>query len=332
MSEDGRKPVVKRNGPGRIDVHCHFIPDFYRDALLAAGISKPDGIGRIPDWSEDAGLAALNDIGVHHAYLSISSPGVNFSDPAANRILARRVNEEGARLHRAHPDRISYFASLPFGAVGEALEEAIRAFDELDAAGVVLTSNTGGIYLGDEKLAPLLSELDKRKAILFVHPTSPHTACSCCAGHDVSLGYPRPMIEFLFETTRSVVDFVLSGHAARYRNIRLIVPHAGAVLPLVASRVDLLGKVFGHTRDDHIMHDALKTMYFDLAGMPLPDMLPALLKVADPGKLLFGSDFPFTPLVECTRNALALDDALGELGLASQTMRDNPSVLFGRCY
>lgn len=330
MSAIPRTPASgKTTTVRRVDVHCHYLPDFYREALIAAGLSRPDGIPRIPDWSEESALAAMDEMNVSRAYISISSPGVNFSDPTSNRSLARRVNEEGARLTAAHPQRFGYFASTPLPDIEGAVAEATYAMDHLGASGVVFSTNFNGLYLGDEKLAPLYAELDRRNAIVFVHPTGPASSCSCCGHVETSLPYPKPMMEFLFDTTRTITDMVLSGTLARYPNIKVIVPHAGAALPLLASRIDFMGRRFSQTDDP--MHQALKKLHFDLAGMPLPDMLPALLRVANPQNIHFGSDWPFTPLPECKQNAAALDSSgLLEKGLLTQVMHDNAELLFSR--
>ncbi|MEV6060802.1 amidohydrolase family protein [Nocardia asteroides] len=309
----------------RIDVHCHFLPEFYREALIAGGHSRPDGIPGIPQWSEAGALEAMNSLGVSKAYLSISSPGVHFGDDAAARDLARRVNEEGARLKRAHPDRFGFFASTPLPDVDAALAEIAYAFDELHADGVVVETNFDGIYLGNELLDPIYAELDRRNAVLFMHPTSPAAPCT---GPAAPLPYPRPMLEFLFDTTRTVTDMVLSGTLERYPNIKVIVPHAGAVLPGLAARIDVIGaKMVGKTDP---MRRALKQLHFDLAGMPLPEMLPALLSVADSGRIHYGSDLPFTPAAEVRVNTEKLDAAHALQGeLLTRVMRTNSEALFG---
>ncbi|MFB8003714.1 amidohydrolase family protein [Nocardia sp. NPDC056000] len=308
----------------RIDVHCHYLPEFYREALAANGHAQPDGIPFIPQWSENAALEAMDSLGVRKSYLSISSPGVHFGDDAAARDLARRVNEEGARLHRAHPDRFEFFASTPLPDIDAALAEIAYAFDELDAAGVVFETNFDGMYLGNEHFAPVYAELDRRSAVLFMHPTSPAGACT---GAAEPLRYPRPMLEFLFDTTRTVTDLVLSGTLERYPNIRVIVPHAGAVLPMITARVDVIGaKMVGKTDP---MRTALRRLHFDLAGMPVPEQLPALLSVADPEHIHYGSDFPFTPLPEIDINAKRLDAAeILQGGLLDKVMYENSVRLF----
>src|SRR5882757_629940 len=133
----------------RIDVHAHFLPPFYREALIAAGHEHPDGGAAIPAWDEQRALDTMDSLGIDTAVLSISSPGVHFGDDRAAAELARRVNDEAARLVAEHPGRFGFFASLPLPDVPGALTELDRAMGELGAVGAVLESNHHGQYLGD---------------------------------------------------------------------------------------------------------------------------------------------------------------------------------------
>lgn len=287
----------------RIDVHAHFVPPFYREALIAAGHEHPDGIAAIPAWDEHRALDAMDSLGIGTAVLSISSPGVHFGDDRAAAELARRVNDEAARLVAEHPGRFGFFASLPLPDVAGALTELDRAMGELGAVGAVLESNHHGQYLGDPALAELHAELAGRGGVLFVHPTAPF------CGQELALGYPFPMLEFLFETTRSITNLVLSGALERNPGLKVIVPHAGAVLPVLANRIDLLLPLLSApgAPTPPGMKQALRTLYFDLAGAPVPELLGALLQVADHGHILYGSDYPFTPTAACAALAERID-------------------------
>ena len=292
--------------PSRIDVHAHFLPDAYRRAGLAAGITKPDGMPAWPAWDPAGALATMDRLGVASAVLSVSSPGVNFGNDAAAVSLARAVNEAGAELVALHPARFGLFASLPLPDIDAALAEAGHALDALHADGVVLLTNYRGIYLGDPRFDALFAELDRRHAVVFIHPTGPF--CPRCAG---GLDYPQPMIEFMFETTRAVTHLVFSGTLDRYPRIQFIVPHAGAAIPVLSDRIagmiPALG-LAGAPTSDHVSA-LLRRLYYDLAGYAVPKMLPSLLAVADPGRILYGSDWPFTPEPVVAKLATLIDSA-----------------------
>jgi predicted TIM-barrel fold metal-dependent hydrolase len=281
----------------RIDVHAHYIPEFYREILVESGLGQPDGIGSLPPWDEKKALRAMDRFGVSTAILSISSPGVHFGDDSQARTLARRLNEEGTRLIEEYPNRFGLFASVPLPDVEGSIQEAIYALDELGADGVVVESNHRGMYLGDPLLDPLYQELDRRGTVVFVHPTSPPCHCSARLAQQ----YLQPMMEFIFETTRSICDMILSGVLERFPNLRVMVPHAGAALPVLTERIDLLLPLLGRSKGGPLksMRETLRNLHFDLAGAPIPELLGALLQMADYNRIHYGSDYPFTPPDAC---------------------------------
>lgn len=311
-----------------IDVHAHFVPDVYREAAVAAGHARPDGMPGFPAWSPAEMIAMMDRRDIARAFLSISSPGVYFGDDLAARRLARAVNEDAAGNCRAYPGRFGFFASLPLPDIEGSLSEVSHAFDVLGAHGVVMESNHDGVRIGDPALEGLLAELDRRKAVVFLHPTSPK--CSCGVGHGPAL--PAPILEFMFETTRAVTNIILARVPARYPDIRFIIPHAGASLPALADRIAMVAGVLppldGITAKE--IFAQLGGFYYDLAGAPLPRLLPALRTFADDSRLLYGSDYPFTtePMIAKLRSSLH-DGLAAEPELLAAIGRLNALALLG---
>jgi predicted TIM-barrel fold metal-dependent hydrolase len=236
--------------------------------------------------------------------LSISSPGTHFGDDRAARILSRQVNEFAADVLRAHPERFGHFASLPLPDVDGSLAELAHALDDLGSHGVAVETNAAGIYLGDKRFEPLWSELDSRRAVVFVHPTSP----PC---HDaVSLGRPRPMLEFLFDSTRAVADLAFTGVLQRYPHIQWIITHGGGTLPLLADRMELFRTVFGiGSGDGPTVQEQLRGLWFDMAGTPFPHQVPALVQAFGSDRLLYGSDYCWTPAAGAVAQVASVDAA-----------------------
>ncbi|GLP67454.1 hypothetical protein TUSST3_40760 [Streptomyces sp. TUS-ST3] len=177
--------------------------------------------------------------------------------------------------------------------------------DTLGVGGVILKTHTDGVYLSDPRLEPLFVELDRRSAIISVHPTSP--VCS----ERTALGHPRPVIDFLFDTTRAVINMLFAGTLKRHPRLRVIVPHCGATLPVVADRVDSFVQLFGSDRNSPPNVIAqLRRLYYDTAGFsPLTRQVPALLNLVDPERLLYGSDYCWTPASVAEIHAAAFADA-----------------------
>jgi 6-methylsalicylate decarboxylase len=300
----------------RLDVHAHYIPEGYRAALTEAGHDRPDGMPWIPEWSPGEHIALMDRLGIVTSLLSVSSPGVHLGDGARTVDLAREVNEEGRRAVVDHPGRFGLLASLPMPDVDAAIAEISFCYDHLDVNGFVLLTNVGGTYVSDASFEPVFRELDRRSARVLLHPTSP-----VCWEH-TSLGRPRPMLEFFFDTTRAVVDLVINGTLAGNPNLELIIPHAGATLPLVVDRVNAFARVLAPDVD--VLRD-LGRLHFDLAGDPVPRQLDALLALTTLDRLHYGSDVPFTPEPIVAAAAEHID----EVDQLVDALRSNTARLFG---
>lgn len=269
----------------------------------------------LPDWDVESALAVMDRVGVAAAVLSVSSPGVYFGDEEAAVPLARSVNDEAAAIAEAHPGRFGFAASLPIPHIPAAVTEVNRALDDLSADAVSLHTNYGGIYLGDERLNPILAALHEHEAVVLVHPTSP----SCW--EQVAFGRPRPMVEFIFDTTRAIFNLSLSGAFTEYPKIRWVVPHTGGAISVMADRVNRIAELI---RPDgaigvNVVTD-LQRLYYDLAGVPLPRSLPALLTLVAVDQIVYGSDYPFA-------NAESVYDSAGEIVAALDGCVDDPSLV-----
>jgi predicted TIM-barrel fold metal-dependent hydrolase len=311
-----------------IDVHAHFLPAAYRQALARAGLKTLDGGMPIPTWNAADALAVMDRHAIGTAVLSISSPSVHFIRGRAAIALARAVNEEAASLMRAHPGRFGCFATLPLGNMRAALAELAYALDNLDLDGIALETNTHGKYLGHAYFRPLFDELNRRRAVVFLHPTSP----ACLA--QIGLGRPAPMIEFPFDTTRTISDLLFSGTLQRCPDLQLIVPHGGGTLPMLAGRLAgfaALGVMQTAIDSPADIPRALARLYYDLAAATAPGQFAALRALAPITQLLYGSDYPFTPEVAVAAGMAALN-RLPDLseGERAAIARENALRLFPR--
>lgn len=202
----------------------------------------------------------------------------------------------------------------PLPDVQGSVDEALHALDVLGAQGLAVESNAHGTYLGDPALEPLWEELDRRGAVVFVHPTSPPNA------EQVSPGRPRPMMEFLFDSARTASDLLLGGVLGGHPGIRWIFTHGGGVLPLLADRIQLFADGLGMSSAEPVkVRETLARLWFDLAGTPFPNQVPALVDLAGDQQLLYGSDYCWTPAPMALDQAASLDAARQPAG---DTWRD----------
>ena len=263
-----------------IDVQSHFLPPVYMEAVRAAGMTQMDG-WEIPKWDVPGAIANMDQLGVAAQILSVSSPGITFVERQGRRALARALNEFAAETIRDHSPRFGAFATLPLPDVDDALAELTYALDTLKLDGVGLFSNYNGSYLGAAMFDPIFDELNRREAVVFVHPTAPPNF------DPVSVGLTPPILEFPFETTRMAANLLGSGTIERCPDIQLILPHGGGTLPFLQVR---LAHPFGAERAA-----LLSTFYYDLTAASTPGQLAALATLVPPTKLLMGVDYPFMP-------------------------------------
>ena len=320
----------KGNSIPKIDMHVHYLPQAYREALLVRGEKNPDGYPT-PEWNPETHLEVMEHLGISTSMLSMSVPHINFGDKNAAKILARKVNEAGAELVKKYPDQFGLLASLPLPDIKNSIEEIQYALDVLHADGFALPTNTLGVYLGDPCLDLILEELNSHKAVVVLHPGKPG-----CVTEHVLEDVPLPILEYFFDTTRAVTNMILKGTLKRFPDIKFVVPHAGAFLSVFADRlataVKLLPSLFGdYTEIEIDVYAALKGLYYDVAGVCLPVQLSALLQIAEVDHLFYGSDYSYTPEFGC----IALADALDKTNLITEEQRraiyrDNALKLFPR--
>lgn len=275
-----------------INVHTHFIPDTYRHALDKAGVSQKDIGFALPPWSVESRLADMDEYGVQADVLSLSSPSLRFWKGQEAVALGRRINEELAAIVRAHPVRFGGYTTVPLPDVEAALEEIAYGFDVLGLDGVVLMSNYEGTYLGAPEFASVMDELHRRKAVVFVHPTETPV------NDKINLGFPAPMIEYPFDSTRTVVSLLDGGTLSRCPDIRFIISHGGGTLPFLGPRIGI-GFSWKQDADQtlsvmKVKHE-IASLYFDLAISTYPAALLAIQNSHDASKLLMGFDLPFLP-------------------------------------
>lgn len=273
----------------RIDVHHHVIPPIVAEAMSRHGVTKVGGAD-LPRWTARASIRTMDLYGIQTAVTSLSAPGVFFGDLPEACDLARASNEFSAQTALDHPGRFGWFAVLPMPFTAQACAEAVHALDVLKADGVVLLGSTEGVFLGDPRLEELMAELDRRAAVVFVHPNLHKTSS------ELDLATPGYLVEFLCDTTRAATNLILTGTLERYPRIRWILAHAGGFLPYIAWRLSLANDQLklAKTLPKGMLHH-IRGFYFDTALSPSPAVMAALRELVEPSRILFGSDYPFAP-------------------------------------
>jgi predicted TIM-barrel fold metal-dependent hydrolase len=268
----------------RIDVHHHLTPPEYVARVSGrAPISLPT-----LNWTVAKSLDDMGKAGVGKAMLSITTPGLWFGDIALATSLARACNEYGAQLVRDHPKQFGLFAALPMPDADASLREIAYALDTLHADGIAMFTSYSGQWLGDPIFAPIFEELDRRRAVVFTHPTT----AQCC-GNLIPF-IPDPAIEFGTDTTRTIASLVFSGAAARYPNVRFVFSHAGGTMPFLIERFQFIARDKEMEQRTGIgLMPLLRSFYYDTAQAANPTAMTALRSIIPVSQILFGTDFPY---------------------------------------
>jgi 6-methylsalicylate decarboxylase len=269
----------------KIDTHHHIVPPFYfeeaeQDGELTGGLTPPP-------WSAEGALEFMDRLGVDVAITSISTPGVHLGDDRRARNLARRCNEFAAELIAEYPQRFGGFAILPLPDVDGALAELEHSLDVLELDGVCLMSNAGGRYLGDPAFSELFAELQRRAAVVFVHPTaSPDPAAH-------AMGLTDNLIDYPLDTTRTVAQLHYGGTFGRTPDVRYIFSHAGGAIPYLAGRFAIVDEMGIMGDEVGPASESFRRSYFDTALAWTDPILHTLAAVAGARQVLFGTDFPY---------------------------------------
>ena len=268
---------------GVMDVHSHIITPGFVSALEAEGRLMEEGFP-LPQYAVENHLRWMDEAGVETSVLTLAAPQPKSAE------VVRATNEEAARIKREHPGRFMFCAALPLPDVDAAIREVAYALDTLGADGIKLATNVQGQYLGAPELDTLFAVLNKRHAVIILHPHRPDPVNS-----EVMAQTPLAMQEYLSETTRAVCNMISRNVLARYPNVKVVVPHCGAYLPLAVPRMKSLTPVMQANQmvGDIDWEANLAALYYDLAGAHSPETIRMMLTITTPDHLLYGSDYPY---------------------------------------
>jgi predicted TIM-barrel fold metal-dependent hydrolase len=186
-----------------------------------------------------------------------------------------------------HPTRFGFFAAMPLPDVDATLKEITYAYDTLKADGIGFLTSYGDTWLGNPVYRPVLEELNRRNAVVHVHPT----AGNCCRDLNYAPGVLPSAMEYGTDTTRAIMGICFSGDATRFPNIRWIWSHGGGTMPFLAGRVDGSSGNFKQQMPNGLIPE-LKKFYYDLAGAANSGAVASLQKLVNADKIMFGTDFP----------------------------------------
>jgi len=286
-------------GPGntglrRIDVHQHmFSPAYRRVAKMPNVATRPGGLRRasplLGHWTPEGVIEQMGKYGIATAVLSIPVTGYSFDQLNAEeaRTLARGNNEYGAQVAKDYPGHFGFFASLPLLDVESSLKEIEYSFDTLHATGIGLLTSYGLKWPGDPAFEPVFAELNRRKAVVFIHPTAP----ACCG--ELIPGVSPVWVEFDFDTVRAAISLLVNHTFEKFPDIKFILTHSGGALPVEAARIQGIVNPGVTGRQPGTVESYFSRIFYDIANGANPMALSALTKLVPTSQILFGTDFPY---------------------------------------
>jgi predicted TIM-barrel fold metal-dependent hydrolase len=317
------------------DVHAHYVPQAFGDFMgdrwgprVGPGVpklgiakhpvsdAKPDISGRL-EWMDAAGVGR-QVLSTHRPpYLPDEAEGVK---------AIHLLNDGYAELAHRHPDRFSSFVMLPLPHIDASLKEMARGLDQLGCVGVNMHVTCFNRSVGETEFEPIYAEMNRRGAILFVHPST-NGACT-------------PLIndyKFTAAVGTSVEDacFVLHMIAKqipyRYPNIKFIVPHLGGPIPMLLNRLDEQGQNPGHHPNlAEKPSVTAKKFYYDTVCYGSKAAFTCALEAFGEDHLVTGSDYPVLQDYESYTETFAYIERLGlPKSVTDKILHHNAQKLFG---
>jgi 6-methylsalicylate decarboxylase len=275
-----------------IDVHHHVVPPFYLSEY-GDRIASSRG-GRISaawlEWTPDNALREMDRYGIDTAVVSLSTPGIWFGEIGRARDAARRCNDYCSELALRHSGRFGRFATIPLPDIDGSLREIEYACDVLGADGIGLLTNYEDRWLGHPAFAHVFDELNRRQAVVFVHPTTP----TCCQNLMPDIA---PLVaEVPHDTARAIINLLVTGTFNRIRNVEFIFAHAGGTLPMIAGRIAHYGPPELASHAALGIDYELRRLNYDIAGTAYAPAIAALKTLVPVSRILLGSDYPYVPI------------------------------------
>jgi predicted TIM-barrel fold metal-dependent hydrolase len=272
-----------------IDIHHHFCAPEYARAIEARTFLP----AIVRDWTPERSIADMDAGGIARSILSVTTPGLWFGSVPETCRLARISNDHAVAVARQFPGRFGLFAALPMPDVDGTLSEIVYALDVLRCEGVGVFTSYDDAWLGDPRFAPVFAELNRRKTVVFVHPT----INECC--REIIPVVAESIVEYGTDTSRTIASLLFTGAAARYPDVQFVFSHGGGTVPFLIERFVNYAKKpeFATALPHGVMHE-LQRFYYDTAQACNRSAMTCLNEMVPASQILFGTDFPYRNAAE----------------------------------
>ena len=288
----GSAPAQTPSGKGnRIDIHAHVWTDEYLNLVErfgSKGTSVQRNKGAGPNEAEmEKRFAQMDAAKVTKQILSICPQAPHFENKSNAVTAARAANDLYADVVRRWPKRFAAFAALPLPHIDESLKEMDRAITQLKFVGATMGTFPAGRSPADPAFFPVYQELNRRAAVLFIHPLGCNIYSPLIADHHMTWMVGAPL-----EDTMSVLHLMESGIALKYPKMKIVNCHLGGALPMCLQRWD---NQYGweDPKFPEKPSVAAKRMWYDSVGHGHIPALRAAVETLGADRIVLGSDFPY---------------------------------------
>ena len=276
----------------RIDIHAHYFPVEYLDRLDRYGGNQQTIFLRKTKMASadsrdlDSHFRNMDLAGVDLQVLSLSSQLPYFANENEAVDLARLGNDIYAGVVREHPKRLAAFACTPLPHIAASIAEIRRALDDLGMAGVTAGTMVLGKSIADPAFDGFFAELNRRKAVLFIHPTGGSVGSQLIESTNLTWPIGAPL-----EDTTCLLQFMQANIPSRFPDMKIIIPHLGGFAPFLTARLDQLKHRFLPASSELPSVQAKYFWYDTVNGYP--SALRCTQEAVGTEKLLLGTDYPF---------------------------------------
>jgi predicted TIM-barrel fold metal-dependent hydrolase len=296
----------------RVDMHAHAFPAAYLDALDAGGVNGTAFVRALGAGEESADvdrrLADMDAAGVDLEVLSPSSLAPSLADPAAASAAATLLNDRYAAMVAARPDRFAAFATLPLPHLDAALAGLDDALARPGVVGIAVSTAIAGVSIADARFEPLFEALDRRAALLFIHPAGEAASSSLITGLGLAWALGAPV-----EDTISVTHLMARGIPARFPRLRIVNAHLGGALPMLLRRLENQWPRIAPDAPEP-PSAAVRRMWFDTVSHGHAPALVAARSSFGADRLVLGTDYPYVRGGHHRESV----DAIAEAGLSER--------------
>lgn len=249
-------------------------------------------------------LGDMDDTGIDHAILALTSPGVQVLDADTANHIAETSNDIVAEACKKYPDRFSALAAAAPQDPKTAAKEIERGVTKLGLKGVIINSHTHGEYLDDKKFWDIFEAAESLDVPIYLHPNSPPPKM---IEPFLECGLDGAVFGFGVETGLHTLRIITAGVFDRFPKLQIVIGHMGEALPFWLYRLDFMhGATVRSKRYKDCMQPIKKkiadylreNIYITNSGMAWAPAIKFTQSIVGDDRVMYAMDYPYQFVAE----------------------------------